>query len=733
MEREPMKPKIKTKNTVIIKRDGSLADFDKQKIVIAIEKAMHSSTGVYIAGLADGIATDIEKFAKLKQTPMTIYEIEDKVYYELISRNNPSTAKAYEGYKSVQTFKRQLNTTDDSIYELLQNENELVAYENSNKNAKLASTQRDLIAGEVSKDLARRKLIPANLLQAHDEGAIHIHDMDYYIQPIHNCTLINVEDMFQNGTVINGKRIDTPKSFQVACTVMTQIIAQVASSQFGGQSINGVDRILAPYVRKSYDKYLKAALEEQRDIYGIEPNEEAAADVAWKRTKKEVKDGVQTIQYQINTLMTTNGQSPFVTLFMHFTPDFEYAKEAALITEEILNQRIHGIKNEKDVYVTPAFPKLVYVLDEHNIKEGAPYYYLTELAVKCTAKRMYPDYISAKKMKETYEGNVFSPMGCRSFLGPWKNAEGEYQFDGRFNMGVVSINLPQIGLIAMQEDGDREAKFFEILEKRLDIAKQALMVKYDLLKGTLSDASPVHWQHGAIARLEKGEKIDSLLTGGYATISLGYVGLYEACLAVLGVSHTDPEGEAFAKRIMENLRAHVNQWKKETGLGFALYGTPAESTVYTFCRKDRKIFGEIPNITDKEYYTNSYHVFVGEEIDAFSKFDFEAQFQNISTGGCISYVEIPNMQHNLEAIMTMVEYIYDHITYAEFNTKSDYCHICGFDGEILVTEDGEWECPECHNRNQDQMTVVRRTCGYLGENFWNRGKTLEIKERVMHL
>ncbi len=718
----------------VVKRDGTTVPFNASKIVTAIEKAMHSATGVYVPLMAETIANDIEKFATLRDKPMTIYEIEDKVYYELIRHNNPSTAKAYEGYKSVQSFKRQLNTTDGSILDLISNKNDLLAKENSNKNAKLSSTQRDLIAGEVSKDITRRMLIPADILQAHDDGAIHIHDMDYYIQHIFNCCLINLEDMLKNGTVINGKKIDPPKSFQVACTVMTQIIAQVASSQFGGQSINGVDRVLAPYVRRSYEKYYRTALNEQQDIYGIEPDKEKAAEVARRRTRKEVRDGVQTIQYQINTLMTTNGQSPFVTLFMFFEPDDPYAEEAAMITEEILKQRLEGIKNEKNVFITPAFPKLVYVLDEHNITADAPYYYLTELAAKCTAKRMYPDYISAKRMRETYEGNVYSPMGCRSFLSPWKNDKGDYQFDGRFNMGVVSLNLPQIGLITMQsEREDKEKVFFDLLDKRLKICKEALLIKYKLLKGTTSDVSPVHWQNGCIARLEKGEPIDKLLTGGYATISLGYVGLYEATLAVIGESHTQPRGEAFALKVMKHLKNAVDTWRKETDLGFALYGTPAESTVYTFCRKDRAIFGKVANITDKDYYTNSYHVFVGEEIDAFAKFDFEAQFQNISTGGCISYVEIPNMQNNIPAILTMMHYIYDHITYAEFNTKSDYCHRCGFDGEIIVNADNHWECPQCHNRDEDTMTVVRRTCGYLGENYWNHGKTKEISERVLHI
>ncbi|MBS5378868.1 MAG: anaerobic ribonucleoside-triphosphate reductase, partial [Veillonella sp.] len=516
------------------KRDGRQVEFDAKKIVVAIEKDMNSSTGIYEENLAEKIAKEIEGYAKTIGKVLSITDIEDQVYYNLIQYNNPATARAYENYKAVQKYKRETNTTDESIIGLLEESNKDLLEENSNKNAVIASTQRDLIAGEVSKDIARRKLIPQDLLQAHDEGAIHLHDMDYIIQPMFNCCLINLEDMLTNGTVINGKRIDTPKSFQVACTVTTQIIAQVASGQYGGQSINGIDRILAPFVRKSYEKILNNVIEEQVEIYGMEPNMEKAREIAWKRTRKEVKDGIQTIQYQINTLMTTNGQSPFVTLFMYFQPDYEYAKEAALITEEILRQRIKGVKNEADVYITPAFPKLIYVLDEHNVTPDSPYYYLTELAAQCTAKRMYPDYISAKKMKENYSGNVFSPMGCRSFLSPWKDENGEYKFDGRFNIGVVSLNLPQIGILARGS----EERYFEILDKRLELAEKALMLRYELLKDVVSDVSPIHWQHGAIARLKKGEKIAKFLTGGYATISLGYIGIYEATRLINGESNT---------------------------------------------------------------------------------------------------------------------------------------------------------------------------------------------------
>lgn len=713
----------------VIKRTGECVDFDKNKIVVAIEKAMHSSSGVYEEGQAERIANEIEDFARVIKEPMTIHGIEEQVYYKLLQYNNPATAKAYESYRSVQAFKRQINTIDDEIVGILNRSNTSVMDENSNKDAKIVSTQRDLIAGEVSKDIARRIIMPTDIVMAHDSGAIHFHDMDYIIQPMFNCCLINLKDMLTNGTVINGKKIDSPKSFQVACTVTTQIIAQVASGQYGGQSINGIDTILAPFVRKSFNKYLSAVTEEQREIYGMEPDLEKAEEIAWKRTKKEVKDGIQTMQYQINTLMTTNGQAPFVTLFMHFMPGFEYEKEAALIQEEILNQRLEGIKNEADVYVTPAFPKLIYVLDEHNVHEDSKYYYLTKLAAKCTAKRMYPDYISAKKMRELYEGNVFSPMGCRSFLAPWKNEDGEYVFDGRFNMGVVSLNLPQIGILS----GGDEDKFWEILEKRLELVKKALMFRYELLENVTSDVSPIHWQYGAIARLKKGEKVTKLLQNGYATISMGYIGLYEATKLVTGKSHTDPEAKEFALKVMQRLRKACDDWKAETHLGFALYGTPAESLTNRFCQIDRRRFGEIKDITDKGYYTNSYHVDVRENISVFDKFDFESEFQKLSTGGMISYAEIPNMTNNIEAVATLVKYIYDHIAYAEFNTKSDYCHECGFDGEIKLNDDNEWECPNCHNHDKNKLTVIRRTCGYLGENFWNEGRTKEIGARVLHI
>lgn len=704
----------------VIKRNGQEVDFDANKIAIAINKAMHSSTGVYEEGLAEKIASEIETFATTIGKKMSIYDIEDHVYYSLIKYGNPATARAYENYKAVQTFKRLKNTTDESILGLLDKTNLDVINENSNKNAILASTQRDLIAGEVSKDIARRMLIPVDIVQAHDEGAIHLHDMDYLIQPMFNCCLVNIGDMLDNGTVINGKMVETPKSFQVACTVMTQIIAQVASGQFGGQSLNVAH--LGKYLRKSYEKHLKLAKEILTDEKDIE-------NIARAMTKKELEAGIQTIQYQINTLMTTNGQSPFVTLFMYVEDGFEYEDEVAQIVEEIIKQRLEGIKNEKGVYITPAFPKLIYVLDENNVREDSKYYYLTKLAAKCTAKRMYPDYISAKKLREHYEGNVFGPMGCRSFLAPYKDENGNYKFEGRFNQGVVSLNLPQIGIL---NTGNEEG-FFEMLDKRLEIVKKALLFRNSLLQNVKSDNSPIHWQYGAIARLKKGESIKKYLENGYSTLSVGYIGLYEATMCVKCVSHTTKEGKEFALKVMRKIKEAADSWSEETGMTFSLYGTPAESLTHRFCSIDRKKYGEIKDITDKGYYTNSYHVDVRENISVFDKFRFEEDFQKLSTGGCISYAEIPNMNHNVEAVEQMIRFIYDNIQYAEFNTKSDYCHVCGFDGEIIINEYNEWECPQCHNKDKQKMNVTRRTCGYLGENFWNEGRTKEIKARVLHI
>ena len=704
----------------VIKRNGTKVPFDKDKITIAIEKAMNSSSGIYVAGQAAQIASEIEEYAMTIGKTLSIYDIEDEVYYKLIQNKNPATARAYENYKAVQAYKREMNTTDEDILGLLDQTNIDVIDENSNKNPIIASTQRDLIAGEVSKDIAKRKIIPADLVEAHESGAIHIHDMDYMIQPIFNCCLVNMKDMLDKGTVVNGKMIETPKSFQVACNVMTQIIAQIASNQYGGQSIN--ISCLGKYLRKSYDKNLSLAVETLGDI-------EQAEKMADKLTKRDLESGIQTIQYQINTLMTSNGQAPFVTLFMHVEDGDPYEEEVAQIIEEILKQRIEGIKNESGVYVTPAFPKLIYVLDENNVESDSKYYYLTSLAVRCTAKRMYPDYISAKKMRENYEGNVFSPMGCRAFLSPYKDEKGRYVFDGRFNIGVCTINLPQIGILARGE----ENKFFEILNKRLELVKRVGVLRYEHLKNVTSDSSPIHWQHGAIARLPKHTKIEPLLKNGYATVTIGYIGIYEATLLTKGVPHTDPKGYEFAMKIMDVLNEKKNEWTKETGLKFAVYGTPAESLTHRFNTIDRERFGIIKDVTDKGYYTNSFHVDVRQKISAFEKFAFESKFQDKSSGGCISYVEIPNMGHNLEALETLVRYIYNNIQYAEFNTKSDYCAECGFDGEIKVNDNGDWECPQCGNTDKSTLTVVRRTCGYLGENFWTEGRTKEIKDRVLHI
>lgn len=705
----------------VIKRNGTIVDYDPTKIKIAIEKANKEVEDKEKA-TKDEVKSILEYIENMKRKRLLVEDIQDIIEEKLMSFGHYELAKKYIIYRYNRALIRKANTTDETILTLVKNANKEVMEENSNKNAMAASTQRDLIAGEVSRDLTRRLLLPEDISKAHDEGVLHFHDADYFIQPIFNCCLINIGDMLDNGTVMNGKLIESPKSFQVACTVTTQIIAAVACSQYGGQSVD--IRHLGKYLRRSKEKF-------ERQLHASEPNmdEKSFKKFIDMRLKDELASGVQTIQYQINTLFTTNGQSPFVTLFLYLDKDDEYLEENAMIIEEILRQRIQGIKNEKGVYITPAFPKLVYVLDEFNNLSGGKYDYITELAVQCSAKRLYPDYISAKKMRENYEGNVFSPMGCRSFLSPWKDENGNYKFEGRFNQGVVSINLPQIGIIA---DGDEE-KFWKLFDERLELCFRALMIRHEALEGTVSDVSPIHWQYGAIARLDKGEKIDKLLYGGYSSISLGYIGLYELTKLMKGVSHTDPKGEEFAVRVMKYMRKKVDEWKEKTNIGFALYGTPAESLCYRFARIDKERFGTIKDVTDKGYYTNSYHVDVREEIDAFSKFKFESQFQPISSGGCISYVEIPNLTNNLEAVRQLVKFIYDNIQYAEFNTKSDYCHVCGYDGEIIINDDNEWECPQCHNKDHRKMNVTRRTCGYLGENFWNVGKTKEIKARVLHL
>ena len=706
----------------VIKRDGRAVDFDQEKIRVAISKA-NQEVKPRERATKEQIKEIINYIEELGKKRILVEDIQDVIEQKLMEFQKYELSKSYIVYRYTRALVRKQNTTDESILGLIRNENKELAEENSNKNTTLASTQRDYIAGEVSRDLTKRMLLPEKISKAHEDGILHFHDADYFIQPIFNCCLINIGDMLDNGTVMNGKMIESPKSFQVACTVTTQIIAAVASNQYGGQSVDMIH--LGKYLRKSYNKFKKEIEAKHKG----QIKESIIEDLVQERLRAELKAGVQTIQYQINTLMTTNGQSPFVTLFLHLEDGDPYIKENAMIIEEVLRQRYEGIKNDAGVYVTPAFPKLVYVLDHFNNLTGGEYDYLTRMAVKCSAKRMYPDYISAKKMRENYEGNVFSPMGCRSFLSPWKDENGNYKFEGRFNQGVVSINLPQIGIIA---EGDEE-KFWKLFDERLELCKEALMCRHYALMGTPSDISPIHWQYGAIARLKKGEKIDKLLLNGYSTLSLGYIGIYETTKLMKGVSHTTPEGREFALKVMKKLKDAVMKWKKETGLGFALYGTPAESLCYRFARIDKQRFGTIKDVTDKGYYTNSYHVDVREKIDAFEKLKFESEFQNISTGGAISYIEIPNMAKNLDALESVVKFIYDNIQYAEFNTKSDYCHVCGFDGEIIINKDNEWECPNCGNKDHSKMTVVRRTCGYLGENFWNVGKTKEIKQRVMHL
>lgn len=705
----------------VIKRDGKIVEFDAQKIYEAIMRSMSFGSGIIREDVARQISKEIEAECENRLDNITIREIENAVYSKLIQKGQILTAKAYEGYRAIQEFKRTSNTTDDGIIGLLKGTNHLVAMDNSNKNSILNSTMRDLIAGEVSKDITQRILLPTAVVQAHQNGILHFHDMDYSMSPMFNCCLINIQDMLDNGTVINGTLIESPSCFQTACNIMTQIMAQVASNQYGGQSVD--IKHLGKYLRRTKNK---AYQHYKQKGY----SENLCCELAEDKMLTELKSGVQTIQYQINTLQTSNGQAPFVTIFMHIQDGFEYEEEVALIVKEILKQRLQGVKNRQGVAVTPPFPKLIYVLDENNCLNGGKYDYITrEYAIPCSAKRMYPDYISAKQMRKIYDGHVFSCMGCRSFLSPWYDENGNVKFEGRFNAGVVSINLPQVAIIA---NGD-EDKFWKLLDRRLDLCKKALLCRHEMLKGTKAAVSPIHWQDGAIARLEPDQTIDSLLTGGYCTLSLGYIGIYEMTKLMTGQSHTLDKGKDFAIAVMKHLKQVTQDWKKETGLGFALYGTPAESLCYRFAKIDKEHFGEIEDVTDKGYYTNSYHVDVREEIDAFSKLAFESEFQEISTGGCISYVEIPNMQHNLEALEEMVRFIYDNIQYAEFNTKSDYCHVCGFDGEIKINDDIKWECPNCGNTDTSKLTVVRRTCGYLGLHFWNEGKTREMKQRVLHL
>ena len=716
----------------IIKRNGSEETFNAGKIAIAVTKAnsaveRQELTPEQIAEIADYIDY---KCAKLNRSA-SVEEVQDMVENQIMAMGAFEVARRYVRYRYSRSLIRKANTTDDRILTLLECNNEEVMEENSNKDPVVNSVQRDYMAGEVSKDITKRLLLPEDIIEADKEGIIHFHDADYYAQHMHNCDLVNLEDMLQNGTVISETLIEKPHSFSTACNIATQIIAQVASNQYGGQSISLTH--LAPFVQVSRDKIRKEVLEEIESL-GMTVSEEDITRITEKRLHDEIKKGVQTIQYQIITLMTTNGQAPFLTIFMYLNEakDEQEKKDLALIIEEMLRQRYQGVKNEDGVWITPAFPKLIYALEEDNITEGSRFYYLTELAAKCTAKRMVPDYISEKKMKELKEGNCFPVMGCRSALGPWKDENGRYKFYGRFNQGVVTINLVDVAL----SSGGNMERFWKIFDDRLELCYRALMCRHERLKGTLSDAAPILWQYGAIARLKKGEKIDKLLYGGYSTISLGYAGLCECVRYMTGKSHTDPEATPFALEVMKHMNKACESWKEETNIGFSIYGSPIESTTYKFAKCLQKRFGMIEGVTDKSYITNSYHVNVTEEIDAFSKLKFEAQFQELSTGGAVSYVEVPNMQNNIPAVLQVIRFIYDNIMYAELNTKSDYCQKCGFDGEIqIAAEDGKliWECPRCHNRDQNTMNVARRTCGYIGTQFWNQGRTQEIKERVLHL
>ena len=723
----------------IIKRNGSEAVFDITKIIAAITKAnkvvpdAQRLTKQQIIEISD----HVQEVCYARGHAMNVEEIQDIVEDAIMATGAYEVARRYITYRYVQSLKRTHNTTDDKILSLIECNNEEVKQENSNKNPTVNSVQRDYMAGEVSKDLTMRMLLPPEIVKAHEEGIIHFHDADYYAQHMHNCDLVNLDDMLQNGTVISGTLIEKPHSFSTACNIATQIIAQVASSQYGGQSISLTH--LAPFVDVSRKKIRRDVEAEMKDL-GIDPGEEKISEIVEKRLREEIKRGVQTIQYQVVTLMTTNGQAPFITVFMYLNEagDNQRLKsDLAIVIEEMLRQRYQGVKNEAGVWITPAFPKLIYVLENDNIYEGQPYYYLTKLAAKCTAKRMVPDYISEKKMLEykvdkNGEGHCFICMGCRSFLTPYVDENGKPKYYGRFNQGVVTINLVDV---ALSSGGDFD-KFWQIFDERLELCHKALMCRHNRLKGTLSDAAPILWQYGALARLKKGEPIDKLLYGGYSTISLGYAGLYECCKYMTGKSHTDPAAKPFALNVMQHMNDACTKWKNQHNIDFSLYGTPLESTTYKFAKCLQKRFGLVPGITDRNYITNSYHVHVTEQIDAFTKLKFESDFQKLSPGGAISYVEVPNMQDNLEAVIKVMQFIYENIMYAELNTKSDYCQVCGYDGEIqIVPEDGKlvWECPKCHNRDQNKLNVARRTCGYIGTQFWNQGRTAEIKDRVLHL
>lgn len=713
-----------------IKENGVKVQFDKNKIKKAIIAAMKDG-GIYLPDIARIIASDAGKFftnGKSQDGCVTRDQVDKYIFDRLIHYGQNLTAKSYEDFKVLRKYQKQTYDTDQAILSLLNGTNEEIIKENSNKASLIAPTQRDLIAGETSKSISRRKLIPPHLLHAHDEGILHIHDLDYYIQAIFNCDLINLKDMLDNGTVINEVLIETPKSFRTASTITTQAVAQVSSNQYGGQTFTTAH--LAPYVRVSLEKHLAQLKKDFYDVLSIENKDEFLLKKAWERTRQEVADGVQTIQYQLNTLMTTNGQSPFLSIALWIDEDPEYEKENALIIEEVLKQRLLGVKDRNGNYISPAFPKLLYFLDTNNIYEDSQYFYLTELAARCAAKRLVPDFISVKIMKENTGGYVFPCMGCRSFLSPFFDENNKPKFYGRFNMGVVSLNLVDAGLSA---DKDMEL-FWDILEERTELCKEALMLRIEKLKGVTADVAPILWKYGAIARLKDGEKIDPLLENGYATISLGYHGLRECVEALIGESNTTNKGEQLALQIMQFLKNKVDTWKEETGYGFGLYGSPAESLTYKFARTTKNRFGEIPNVTDKLYLTNSYHVHVTEPIDAFSKLKFEAQFQKLSSGGCISYVEVPNLEQNIPAMIQLIQFIYENIQYAEINTKSDVCDNCGYTGEILIDKEKmDWYCPNCGCTDHNKLHVARRTCGYIGTNFWNTGKTEEIAERVLHL
>ena len=722
----------------IIKRNGAEVGFDITKIIIAITKANEAvaeadrMTPVQIQRIAESVELQCQK---MNRAP-TVEEIQDMVEHHIMAHGAFEVAKHYITYRYTRSLVRKSNTTDDKILSLIECNNEEAKQENSNKNPVVNSTQRDYMAGEVSRDITNRILLPKDIVDAHNEGIIHFHDTDYYAQHMHNCDLVNLEDMLQNGTVITGTLIEKPHSFATACNIATQIVAQVASNQYGGQSISLTH--LAPFVQVSREK-IRASVRDEFDTVGVSVTEDKINAIAEKRLREEIRRGVQTIQYQVVTLLTTNGQAPFITVFMYLGEARSEQERAdlAVIIEEMLLQRYQGVKNEKGVWVTPAFPKLIYVLEEDNIHEDSKYWYLTQLAAKCTAKRMVPDYISEKKMLELKvdkngEGHCYPCMGCRSFLTPYVDENGKPKYYGRFNQGVVTVNLPDIAL----SSGGNIEKFWHIFDERIELCHRALLCRHERLKGTLSDAAPILWQYGACARLKKGEPIDKLLYGGYSTISLGYAGLYECVKYMTGKSHTDPSATPFALEIMNALNAACKKWKAQHNIDFSLYGTPLESTTYKFAKCLQKRFGVVEGITDKGYVTNSYHVHVTEPIDAFKKLEFEAQFQHLSPGGAISYVEVPDMQNNLDAVLEVMKFIYDHIIYAELNTKSDYCQVCGWDGEIeIVEQDGKliWKCPQCGNTDQDKMNVARRTCGYIGTQFWNQGRTQEIKDRVLHL